>query len=144
MDSVLDSKQTESACTSGLTHVCHECTHRPAFETQKALLLHRRIRHKYRDLIVTYVDGSGVCPVCGTSFHSRLRCMAHLTDSRRTKCRDVILAGSFPSVSSVQLAKLEESDRVARRLAFKNGHSHALASSSAVTVDGKKIGFVQS
>ena len=143
-DSALDTHMSESSKAGVAPFVCFECPQHPAFVSQKALLQHRRIRHNYRDPIVAYVDGSGICPACGTNFQSRLRCLAHLSDTRRTRCRDTILAGSFPTSTVKQLAAREELDRVARRTAQQNGRSHAIASFSAVTASGKKIGHVQS
>ena len=100
-------------------HVCDECTDAPAFATSKAFLQHRRIALGYNDPIVHHIDGSGICPSCHTSFGSRLRCLAHVTDSRRTKRRTFILENGWCKISPKELAVLEEVDRTARSLAQK-------------------------
>ena len=43
-------------------HVCTQCTHKPAFVSRKALLQHMRIKHGYRDAIVSFIDGTGIYP----------------------------------------------------------------------------------
>ena len=142
--SVLD-KNCQTDCSPAnlvSLHVCKECTDAPGFATNKALMQHRRIAHGYRDPIVSYIDGSGTCPSCQTCFGSRLRCLAHVTDTRRTKCRMYILENNFSKLSSEKLAALVEIDRTARSLAQKSGRSHAIALGSARTASGKRIGRV--
>ena len=99
-----------------------------------------RIKHKVKAPIAAYVDGSGVCPACKTVFHTRIRCLAHLTDSRRPRCREVILSGSWPQLSQSMLEQLEEVDRNARREAQRNGKTHPTAKGSAKRADGRIIG----
>ena len=89
-----------------------------------------------------YADSNGVCIACGTNFHSRLRLLAHLVDKRRPKCRDQILFGNFHKNCHEKVLKLDIEDRVARRAAKQQGHTHAIAVGSATRADGSLIGRV--
>eukprot|EP00959_Pyramimonas_sp_CCMP1952_P423052 8861964-Pyramimonas_sp.AAC.1 len=53
------------------------------------------------------------CPACGTDFAQRLRLIAHVSDSRRPKCRDWILS-RCPRLPDSEVAKLDEVDREQR------------------------------
>ena len=96
-----------------------------------------------RDPVVVYVDGSGVCPKCKSSVGTRLRCPAHLTDSRRARCRQAILTGEFTRLAASELKILEAADRVSRGAAQTIGKSHPQALGSAMTADGKRVGHVK-
>ena len=69
--------------------------------------------------------------------------LAHVSDTRRPKCRDIILSGAFPELSNAVLTKLALADREARKQARREGHTHPIATGSAMTVRGKRIGHVQ-
>ena len=78
-------------------HACTLCpVPQPSFPTVKALEQHARVVHGARLEARWYVDGSGRCPVCETTFNARLRVLAHLSDKRRPKCREALLGGDFP------------------------------------------------
>ena len=128
---------------SSLVHKCTQCDHGPCFATNKALLQHQRKKHGYKDPVCKYIDGSGVCPSCRTHFHTRLRCLAHVCDTRRVKCRDTILSGGFPTIPPSMLRDLDEQDQLARTSARKRGHTHPQAVMSARTCAGKRIGYVK-
>ena len=85
--------------------VCHAC-----FPSERALASHCRAKHGHRLAIKSYIDGSGTCPCCGTRFRSRLRCIAHLSDRRRPRCADWVLANCVPLDPST-LETLAERDR---------------------------------
>ena len=138
-DSILDSKQGVLASVP-LAFKCDDCS--KCFATQQALLQHKRIAHMWRDPIVKFIDGTGLCPVCGTHFVSRLRMLAHVTDSRRDRCRKHILKGSFPTQTDKQLAFLADADAQARKDARSQGRSHAIAQGSARRSCGTRIGHV--
>ena len=138
-DSVLDDKQAP-AISVQLAHTCEDCT--KCFATRQALLQHKRIAHSWRDPILKFIDGSGKCPVCGTFFVSRLRMLAHVTDSRRDRCRKQILGGHFQIQTDKQLALLEAADGQARKDARRQGRSHAIAQGSARLPCGARIGHV--
>ena len=84
------------------------------------------------------------CPVCKTEFVARLRVQAHLSDPRRDRCRSAIIADmdAFQRLNKEELSRLDELDREARKAARKEGHTHAIAVSSAFTAQGKRIGHV--
>ena len=144
IESSLDSVPSGSAPMAMVCqHVCETCPNRPAFASAKALHQHCRKMHGYRDPTAKYINGSGVCPACKTNFKTRLRVLAHVSDVRRPKCRDVILSGAFPEMSCADLSKLALADREARKQARRDGHTHPLAVGSATTARGKRIGHVQ-
>lgn len=102
--------------------------------------MHMRRVHGYSDPMCKFIDGSGTCPACGASFHMRIRCLAQVCDSRRTKCKDAILSCAFPKMSADVLHQLTLQDRSMRCEARKNGHSHPNAIGAAKSDHGKCIG----
>lgn len=109
------------------------------FPSPKSLAQHCRRVHGVRTPVRLYVSGS-VCPVCRSDFRDRLRCIAHLTDSRRPRCRTSLLGGDYPALPLDRAAELDEADKVARRAAWRSGHTHALADLPATSVSGKPFG----
>ena len=125
------------------THVCDLCPEpRPSFPSAKACNQHMRIRHAIKSPVKVYIDGSGVCPICQTNFSSRLRVLAHVSDTRRPKCRDQILAGACAPLPRAVFSKLEAKDRSSLKAARKQGNTHVIATQSAITKQGKCIGHV--
>ena len=123
--------------------VCTECpAPRPCFSSAKALASHMRARHGARSPIKRYVDDSATCPSCKTFFCTRIRVIKHLSDSRRPTCRDRILADDALLLPMSLFQKLEARDRVLRREALHSGHTHPIASGSACTAAGRRIGSV--
>ena len=139
-NSILDSKQAVSTSVQ-LAFKCDDCS--KCFATQQALHQHKRIAHKWRDPIVKFIDGSGLCPVCGTHFVSLLRMLAHVTDFRRDRCRNIILERSFPAQTDKQLALLEAAGEQAREDARSHGRSHAIAQGSSRRSCGMRICHVR-
>ena len=137
--SLASSRTSSSASPAGRTlgHACSVCHAR--FPTERALASHCRAKHGHQLGIKQYIDGSGVCPSCGTQFRTRLRCIAHLSDRRRPRCANWVLANCRPLASDV-LSRLDEKDREALREAWSQGHTHALARGPAPTREGKRIG----
>ena len=105
------------------------------------MLVHRKSAHKFVDPIVLRVDASGVCPGCNGIFHTRLRVIRHVMDRRCVKCRDVV-AGLAPQPLNVFDERVLK-DRLERKSARQNGHSHPTARVQARTAQGKAIGHVQ-
>ena len=114
------------------------------FAPQKALKAHMRRKHNIRRLQRFYADSNGLCPVCRTDFRTRFRCLAHLCDSRRTRCWSVIQGNprAYPKLTIEEVAARDEIDRQLKREAWQAGHTHVLASKPAVTAAGKQIGHV--
>ena len=123
-------------------HSCKTCVQ--SFPSSKSLKAHMRRKHGVRCLQRLHAEANGVCPVCRTDFHTRLRCLAHLCDFRRTRCWNAILLdpNSFPPLPLDRVAALDEIDKDFKREAWRSGHSHVIASGSAVTVAGKRVGHV--
>ena len=128
------------------SHVCLLCPHpRPAFCTMKALSSHNRAKHGQKNEMRYYVNSSGMCPVCNNMYHTRLRVLAHLCDSRRARCRSAIQQGRHEAsrLSSEQVIVLDSFDNQARTDARKAGHTHPIAQVTARTADGKRTGHVK-
>eukprot|EP00973_Karenia_brevis_P007924 1074663-Karenia_brevis.AAC.1 len=116
----------------------------PAFKSNKALMSHKRVCHGCRSEMRFYATSSGVCPACGTCFNTRLRLLAHLVDSRRDRCRNLILHGNFDRIPDVEVQRLDNLDKISRRDARRAGHTHELATCPARRADGRIIGRASS
>ena len=145
LHSVLDRDASNMTSAAGSNaFVCTRCSGSShSFASQKALDQHCRRVHGIKSSIREFVDGSGICPVCETNFHTRLRVLAHLSDKRRTKCSSALQSGTFERLPSTEVTRLDQADAQARRAARKNGHTHALAIRSAVTKSDKRIDHVR-
>ena len=143
-ESVCDTTPTEiSSCGRfGKNFVCGLCQDQPGFKSSKALMTHQRIVHKMRTQMRYFADGDGVCKICGICFRSRLRLLAHLTDSRRPGCSSAIISQQLQPLSESRVAELDAIDRVARTEARRAGHSHAIAVGPARRPTGECIGHV--
>jgi len=122
-------------CSTGASRLC--------FSSAKALASHCRSKHGVKNPMRFYADASGKCPICSTSFQTRLRCLAHLSDSRRPRCRDKILSGDLQPLALDEVRAMDASDRTARRMAWRSGHTHPLASAPAVKANGQLTGRVR-
>jgi len=88
VESVSDTRS--NSCSSNLSnniHVCSQCPAlpdgtRPCWSTAKALESHMRSKHKCLSQYRCYVREDGRCPICGTVYNTRIRCLAHITDRR--------------------------------------------------------------
>ena len=89
-----------------------------------------------------YVEGP-ICPACGTNFQSRYRVLRHLSDRRREVCRSQLVNVSFKTLDLRTVEKLDLENMKLRNLARKEGHTHPIASGSARTIDGKRVGRVR-
>ena len=112
--------------------VCAQCDG-VAFETSKQLLAHQRAKHGLRNPIVYLVGDFSICPICGTDFRSRIRLIAHLSETRiRSKympsnCRHEFLARAPKTLDPAVTERLNKIDRAARHVAVKQGRSHVIA-----------------
>ena len=68
---------------------------------------------------------------------------AHLSDVRRPCCRTAIWTNGFAKFPQERVLVLDEQDRLARREAFRMGHSHPIATRPAANAAGTTIGMVQ-
>ena len=147
LHSACDRHKTDEAAAAGARIFgCDICAQSgetvPAFGTLRALKSHQRAKHGIRTPMRFYVKADGKCICCGTVFHTRLRCIAHLADTRRDKCWLHILATRPPRLPTPTVEALDALDREQRKMAFKKGHTHPLAQGSAITKHGKRIGHV--
>ena len=123
--------------------MCAQCSPVVKFSTDKVLQSHRRSKHGVRSYVPQYIDDSGICPICRTKFGSRIRVVAHLSDSRRVKCSSRILAGECPPLSVEVVTALNVRDRELKRSALRDGHTHAIAAGAATDAQGRTVGRVQ-
>ena len=130
-------EHSEPCAGRGLGHQCPVCPAR--FPSERALASHCRAKHGHRLAVKQHIDGSGVCPACGTNFHTRLRCIARLSDKRPPPCTAWVLA-NVPPLPPTVVAQLNEQDRAAKREAWAQGRTRPLARGAATTRDGKRIG----
>ena len=123
------------------TWVCQVCTVH-AFPTRKALSAHQRTKHGMKSPMRFGADATGVCPVCLTSFSSRIRLLYHLTDGRRTKCGDAIEAGTYPELSQSRVDELDESDRLETRGVYREGRTQVKSKGQAFASSGRLVSRV--
>ena len=147
--SVADTRSNSNSPSSSnvKTYICNTCTAnvdgtRPAFATSRALESHQRSKHKVLCEFRNYVLADGKCPVCKTVFVSRIRCLAHLSDRRRTKCSSQLVKGDFCKLPDATVLQLDLQDREARRNAQRAGHSHPIAQTPATRPNGRVVGRV--
>ena len=136
----------DRAAVPGAPAVAFSCSmcagpERPAFASQKALAQHMRIAHGLRSPMRAFAPASGTCSACGVAFRTRLRLLTHLSDSRRPKCREWLLAHGAPLPEAV-IASLDEVDKVSRRAAQRAGLSYVAAVLPALAPNGKVVGRV--
>ena len=113
-----------------------------AFASDRALRSHRRAKHGTRVSQRLYCLADGTCQVCGTRYRSRLRLLAHLCDSRRTRCWEAICArpASYVKLSDSECSRLDSIDNDLRHEARRCGHSHAPAVGQAFASTGRAVG----
>ena len=147
MTSICDRSSGNGSVATLAGEVCFSCTLCPAkFGNSKALSAHMRSLHKIRCLQRLYAPGNGRCLVCSTTFSTRLRLIAHLSDTRvgRNKCwRQIISQPSqFTALDELELAALDNIDRVNRREAARvfGPRSHPRSTAPALSSDGRLIG----
>ena len=141
-DSIVDNAAVENSTPISSHIVRYPCAQCDAiFATEKVMLSHQRVKHGVRVLEKTYCDDSGVCPVCKTNFKTRLRCIRHLTDKRRQRCR-MQLHVQCLQLPPEEVKRLDDLDTVRKREAYREGHSHVMAAGVAKHPDGKQVGRV--
>ena len=143
--SCLDQRASEHEGSNPLTFKCEVCCEpRPAFATAKALAQHQRIKHKTRNVLRLYVDGSGVCPCCKNVYHTRYRVLCHLQNPAKPACKEHILnSGRVRALKLEDVRKLDEMDKIAIGEARKQGRTHPKVTKPAMRADGACIGCVR-
>jgi hypothetical protein len=142
IDSVADTK------TEIPLHVrtfgCDLCpgTNKLWFPSVRALATHKRTAHGQLSDIKRYAGGDGVCLACGTSFSTRLRLVAHVSDRRRPKCRDELLENHQPPPLD-EVARLDALDWAYQKETRKRGHTQPLSSRQAMKLDGRNVGQIK-
>jgi hypothetical protein len=137
MQSVLDSVAAPLGHTLGFA--CHTCTPPKVFASSKALESHQRSKHSVRNFMRNYIDGSGLCPSCGTQFRARVSLLNHINDRRRPKCKEFILEFCQPLAPS-RVSELDVADNEMRKAARRAGRSHHIVTAPAIAQDGRVVG----
>ena len=100
---------------------CSVCGFR--FESERALKMHCRVKHQARSKVKSWCGDDNRCCVCGLTFSTRLRLIAHLTDSRirfgRQPCQRFL--NRFPQIPPEVCARLDQLDKQARLKAHRKG-----------------------
>ena len=122
---------------------CAMCESNSVFATNRAFLMHQRMKHGVKICARLYVNEDAVCPGCGTCFRQRLRCIAHLQDARRGQCNRKMINGEFPRLDDELVVQLDARDCELRRLAKRAGRTTPIAVGCATTSCGKKVGFAK-
>jgi len=117
---------------------CPECKI-AAFPSMKALKSHMRTKHRLRCPMRLYANSDTKCQSCETVYSSRLRLLAHLTDSRGPGCRDWCLQHGT-KITIERMRSLDEFDAQARRKTHKAGLTQPRSRGPAITADGKFFG----
>ena len=121
-----------------LCFACRKCD--SSFIVQRALESHCRAKHGERLTSREFIKSS-ICPSCGTDYRQRLRCLAHISDRRRPKCAEWVLANCKKLPAKV-VAKLDPTDLELRKQAQRLGRSHHIADLPAMTSRGCVTGRV--
>jgi len=103
---------------------CDRCE--ATFCSHHGLQSHRANFHGIGRWYRAYVDGTGLCPACGSNFFSRSRCIAHLRRAHR--CLDFLRANPALELDHGTLHEAAVAERRAKRLAREAGIAQDFAS----------------
>eukprot|EP00973_Karenia_brevis_P073785 10255529-Karenia_brevis.AAC.1 len=112
------------------------------FASERALRSHQRSKHGLRSSVKCYADADGRCKACRTTFSSRLRLIAHLSDKRRTACLRFCTAHVQP-LSTAESDRLDMQDREERKAARRAGHTQPLSKARAIKCNGSYVGRIK-
>ena len=130
------SKQPGSTQSGAGTFQCDLCTHEP-FGCSRALAQHQRVAHGKRTVVGEFVGDWRTCPICSTTFATRLHLVNHLAEKRvRSKFRAVNCGIEFlsrrpPPIEATLLSTLRSVEKEERQQARKKGHTRPIVSSAA-------------
>ena len=122
--------------------ICNQCQGGCTFASDKALRAHMRAEHKTQTEMRYYAGGDAICQCCRTTFSSRLRLIAHISDARGPTCRQRLLCSGVV-LPVEEVVRLDTSDREARRVARAAGHTQPISSKAATKINGKAVGTAQ-
>ena len=93
--------------------------------------MHQRMVHGHRCTVKHFVGPDACCPICKTTFSTRLRCIAHLTDKRRRgnriPCGELLASSDANPWVPAEVARLDAVDREVRRAAHRSGRTTPLS-----------------
>jgi hypothetical protein len=105
---------------------CQKIGKSTSFPSMKALLCHMRKLHGVRNMFRQFVDSRAICPVCRVQFETRIRAIAHLTETRcrgrmKQTCRKAIEDGRFEPLPARIVTILDTADARCRKHARAAG-----------------------
>ena len=139
LDSICDKHISAVATDIVRAFRCDVCGDSCTFASERALRTHKRMKHGIRTDMRFYADADGTCQCCETLFSTRLRLIAHLSDARRTKCRDWLLTQGR-QLDCVIVATLDARDKDARQVARTGGLTLPRSHGPAINVQGHTVG----
>ena len=127
-------------CTSHGAHVCATCG--KSFASKRARDMHGRKKHAERSPFASLIGDTCQCPICATTFSTRLRLLAHLAETRvRGKksrpCGPQLLDRNPTQIPVHERDALNALDTTARREAKRVGYMHPR--STAMPVRAKRL-----
>ena len=131
-ESVCDRSRVDAPDCAVASFQCLACP--ASFGTSKALQQHSRSKHGARTDRRHYAPADGICQSCNKKFSTRLRLIAHWSDSRRPQCWSWIISNGIPLPARL-VAELDNADKVQRNEARRNGHSRPLSTGRVVQAD---------
>ena len=129
--SVLDRDAAADAprAVAAAAFACNQCSRQ--FPSSKSLQTHRMKAHGVVTEWSRRIDASGICPVCCSVFHTRLRVLNHV---RSSACKAAV--EEVPLLSASTLDALRLSDRAARSAARRDGFTAPRAEGASVCMRG--------
>ena len=137
-ESVCDRQAHLQRTISAQQFTCGLC--KVGFPTRRALQSHERAKHGRTNQIKQFLS-SAISPACGLDYVQRIRCLKHVSDPRRTKCR-IWIEANCKTIPPAMATALDLLDREERNRAYSSGHSQPIASRPAKRADGRVIGRV--
>ena len=109
----LRDEEVKPAIIEGGGFLCERCVPASSWPSSASLRTHQQRVHGDRCEVRCFVPGR-VCPICGRSYASRLRCLHHIKrDSPR--CLAAVQAGAVPRLAAAELAERDAIDRKLRQ-----------------------------
>jgi hypothetical protein len=116
-----------------LDFVCRDCHPFSFLANKKAVDQHKRRMHGTRCPVDAFLGDVTICPICATDYHSRVRLVTHLSETkvrsktRGTSCNAAFLLSQPARVADEVLNVLHARDTEPRIAAVKAGHTHVIA-----------------
>ena len=94
---------------------------------EKALQMHIRVLHGFREPLQAKIGRITICPCCGAIFQERFRLIEHLTGDQRRALACKTFVSRLPDLDADLQRELRDKFKAARREARADGRTHPLA-----------------